>query len=289
MAASPLDHVVAANPRLHWAHASFETSGGGAVRSWADWLAVCAGTGTVWLPSVETAVRSTVTPLPPGLTAPVAPAVTKAAVCRSGSTGDVGQQQLLTGPRMTGRDRAPRQPDAQTVSASMLLDPELARDDARLFGGRVVFIGATHASAGDIWLTPTGVLPGVEMLANTVRYAPVQREPRGWGGMVGYRVAALLLFAIYLWSEWRLRGIGVVLAITGSVLLVLALGLGLFRSLVVFDSLEAAIVLVILYKATEKTFESLAEIRRKRREGYGWWRTLKSMVVRESSAGSAGG
>jgi hypothetical protein len=81
-----------------------------------------------------------------------------------------------------------------------------SRDDLGLFGGRVVLIGATHSGAGDFWLTPSGVLPGVEMLANIVRYTPL--EPgTGIGAEIAYRVLGLLLFAAFVVFGWCLRGL----------------------------------------------------------------------------------
>jgi hypothetical protein len=60
-----------------------------------------------------------------------------------------------------------------------------------------------------------------------------------------------VLFALFVISEYWLRGLGAVLAITGGVLAVVALLLALFDSLLVFDALEAAILMAIAYKALE--------------------------------------
>jgi CHASE2 domain-containing sensor protein len=184
--------------------------------------------------------------------------------CRVGKSPDGNEQRLLIGPRLTGESRAAPRADAQTISATMLLDPELARDDARLFHDRVVFIGATHPSSGDFWMTPSGVRPGVELLANTVRYTPLQGARHGWAENLAYRTVALLLFALFVIAEWWLRGLGAVVAITSGVLAFVALLLALFDSLLVFDALEAAILLSIVYKIVEAAGTFFEELRERR-------------------------
>lgn len=261
--ASPFDAVVAHNPHLVWAHASFETGGGGAVRSWQRWLPLCTAGGLQWLPSVAMSLATYLTPPLPGLDRATAPAVSKQ-TCRIEESPESNEQRLLIGPRLTGESRAASRADAQAISATLLLDPEIARDDASLFRDRVVFIGATHPSSGDFWMTPGGVLPGVELLANTVRYTPLQSDRHGWSANLAYRVVALLLFALFVFAEWRLRGFGAVIVITASVLAIVAVLLALFDSLLVFDALEAAILLSIAYKALETLFKSIEDFKERR-------------------------
>jgi hypothetical protein len=119
--------------------------------------------------------------------------------------GSATERRLLVGPRLTGRSGKPLARDARTVSAAMVLDPDIARDDRRLFFGRVALIGATHSGTSDFWLTPGGVLPGVELLANTVHYAP-RDSAYGAGSEIAYRALAILLFAIFVVASWWLRG-----------------------------------------------------------------------------------
>jgi CHASE2 domain-containing sensor protein len=220
----------------------------------------------------------------PGLDRVMAPAAQNQS-CRVAESLDGNAQRLLIGPRLTGEARAAPRTDAQAVSATLLLDPEIARDDARLFRDRVVFIGATHPSSGDFWMTPSGVLPGVELLANTVRYTPLQAERHGWSANLAYRVVALLLFALFVFVEWWLRGFGAVIVITTGVLIVVAVLLGLFDSLLVFDALEAAILLSIAYKALETAGKSVEELNERRPRfpagPAGWWRALGAGWRRE--------
>jgi CHASE2 domain-containing sensor protein len=284
LAASPLDEVFETNSRLAWAHASFETDAGGAVRNWQDWLAVCTSAGLEWLPSVATRLAAVIETLPQGLDRPLATTAQRSnCVAVDRETGRK-PKRLFIGPRLTGDGRAAPTADAQTVSAALVLDPVISRNDARLFGERVVFIGATHASAGDFWLTPSGVLPGVELLANTVRYAPLQVERPGATAQLAYRLAALLLFAVYAYSQWRLRALIALVVSTGVTLALVAFAIERHDAFRVFDAVEAAIVMMVLYKALEFLLEYLDELRavhaRSPKQGR-WPRTLRAAVVRE--------
>ena len=283
-AASPFDEVFEKNSRLSWAHASFETDAGGAVRNWHEWLQVCTTSGAEWLPSVPVRLAAVVETLPRGLDRPVAMA-THESTCAPAS-GDSARKpkRLFIGPRLTGGGRAPAA-DAQSISASLLLTPEISRNDARLFGGRVVFIGATHASAGDFWLTPSGVLPGVELLANTVRFAPLQGESQGRTARLVHRSTALLLFAVFACVQWWLRGLAALAVATIFTLVVVAVAIEGYDNFGVFDSIEAAILMMIAYKALEFLFEYVDEVKaahaRLAPARWRWLRTLCAAFVRE--------
>ena len=292
MAASPFDAVFETNSRLAWAHASFETDAGGAVRDWQDWLDVCTSAGVEWLPSVPTRLAAVVESLPQGMDRPVAMTAQGSNCVAADGENDREPKRLFIGPRLTGKSRAAPTADAQSVSASLVLDPQVSRNDARLFGGRVVFIGATHASAGDFWLTPSGVLPGVELLANTVRFAPLQVETRGGTAQLAYRLAALLLFAIYAYSQWRLRGLIALLVSTGVTLALVAFAIERHDAFRVFDAVEAAILMMILYKAAEFLLEYFDELRavhaRSPARPGRWVRTLRAAVVRDHEPNPSG-
>jgi CHASE2 domain-containing sensor protein len=243
---------------------------------------VCTTTGVVWLPSVATSVL--IAHPPSGTVLPVAPVASS--TCAADAESGQKTQRLLIGPALSGNpQRAPRA-DAQVISASLVLDPAIARNDAGLFGGRVVFIGSTHPGAGDFWLTPSGVRPGVELLANTVRYAPLQRAPQSTTQRLAYRVLSLLLFALFIYFERKLRGTLAYAVTTGAVLAVVAIVLAAFGDLGVFGALEAAILLVILYKALDVAFSFVAEARSKRRQfdaGWrGWAHTALALCRRET-------
>jgi hypothetical protein len=285
MAASPFDDVFDGNSRLAWAHASFETDAGGAVRNWQDWLEVCASTGVEWLPSVPTRLAAVIELLPRGMDRPAAMTGQGRNCVAADRETDRKPKRLFVGPRLTGEGRAAPSADAQAISASLVLDPEVARNDAQLFGGQVVFIGATHVSAGDFWLTPSGVLPGVELLANTVRFAPLQVEMKGGTAQLAYRLAALLLFVVFAYSQWRLRGMVALFVSTGVALAVVAFAIERYDAFRVFDALEAAILMMILYKAAEfllEYFDELREVHARSPAGQRRWQaTLRAAVVRD--------
>lgn len=280
MFASPLDDVVARNEHLAWAHASFQTGRGGAVRGWQDWLAVCTPSGMTWLPSVATSVLMAIRPK--GIDRPVAPDVRQS--CATADEPVQETRRLLIGPGLTVNQQGAPRRDAQMVSASLLLDPDVARNDAQLFGRRVVFIGATHPSAGDFWLTPSGVVPGVELLASTVRFAPLQRTTQNARTRFAYRAISLVLFVIFVYFERKLRGPLAYAVTTFCVLGIVAMVLAVFDDLGVFEAMEAAILLVILYKALDIVLSLVAEIRTRRAEfaagRHGWRQTLVAMCRR---------
>ncbi|HEX9773485.1 MAG TPA: CHASE2 domain-containing protein [Steroidobacteraceae bacterium] len=280
MSASPFDPVFARNARLHWAHASFATDSGGAVRWWTKWLAVCTESQALWLPAIPVRVADTLAGMQPGLAPQVEPAAAADCAARDNTAG----QRLLIGPRLTGLARPPMARDARTVPASLVLDPEIARDDAGLFGGRVVLIGATHTGGGDFWLTPSGVLPGVEMLANIVRYTPL--EPgTGIGAEIAYRALGLLLFAVFVVFGWYLRGLVAFFLGIAAALLIVAVAIGGWDYFRVFEALEAAIVLTVLYMFVQAVLDLIEDFRRqwkdfapgKRR----FWQTLCAVCGRE--------
>jgi CHASE2 domain-containing sensor protein len=285
MAASPFDDVFESNSRLSWAHASFETDAGGAVRNWHEWIKVCTTSGAEWLPSVPVRLAAVVETLPRGLDRPAAMA-THDATCASVS-GETPRKpkRLFIGPRLTGEGRAARAADAQAIPASLLVDAEIARNDARLFGGRVVFIGATHASAGDFWLTSSGVLPGVELLANTVRFAPLQVEMHGRTAQLAYRASALLLFVIFACSQWWLRGLLALAVSSVCALALVAFAIDRYDAFGVFDAVEAAIIMMILYKAAEFLLEYFDEVKaactRSPTGLRNWRNTLRALLLRE--------
>lgn len=254
---SRYDDLFVRNPHLAWAHANFETDGSGKVRDWQEWLPVCGESGIDWLPSVPVSIAANVAVLPAGLERP-APPVTAATDCRAAAQQADGRtRRLLVGPRLTGGAQLRPMADAQVISAATILDAELARDDQRLFAGRVAFIGSSFPSSGDFWLTPAGVIPGVEMLANTVRFAPLQTEAPTWL----HRVGAVTLFVMFAVLGWYCRAL-VALFLSAVVALgFLVIAVDRFDDLRAFDVLEAAVVMMLVYKALEAVLDFVADVR----------------------------
>lgn len=270
---TPLDTVFAVNPRLAWSHASFETDSGGKVRQWADWIEVCAEDGTFQLPSMPARLSLLLDPLPQGLARATPPPLTGA--CRRDA--DPRAQLLLIGPRFAGPERRGMSADAAVVSALAMLDPELDRDDSWLFGDRVVLIGATYPASGDFWLTPSGVLPGVEMLAHTVRFATLRTSP-GWRSDVAFRVAALTGFVLIALISVYLVGLALALAFIAGTLLFVSVPIWLWQYYRVFEALEVAVLLFVFYKFVQIMLDTLEDWRA-RRELFplGWRGSLRAV------------
>jgi len=265
VAQSPFDDVFDANPRLHWAHASFAMDHG-AVRTWAPWVEVCthpidepgpadseiAVAQTQWLAAIPVQLaRSGV----------VKVAYDDAPQLSGDCRGEpvAAPQRLLVGPRLTGGS-AEVSSSARTVSAGMLLEPGIQLETTELFTKRIVLIGATHPASGDFWVTTSGVIPGVELIANSVRYASLQQEP-GRGAALWRRAATLVFFAFFAVVTWKLRGVPLLFTAIVVTLLLVVLAIGAFERYDVFDALEAAILLTILYKAVVELLTLAEEAR----------------------------
>jgi len=149
--------------------------------------------------------------------------------------------------------------NAQAVSATAVLDPAIARDDSSLFAGRVVLIGATHADGGDQWLTPVGVLPGVELLANTIRYARLKPTDGLWAEFAR-RAFAFVLFLGFVAILQCLKGAArpIAFVLLGLIPTFVALKLGWIGFL---DALETAVLLTIVYEAVRLLVDSGVDFR----------------------------
>lgn len=154
----------------------------------------------------------------------------------------------------------------------MLVAPEILRDDQQLFGSRVVLIGGSHSGSADQWLTPSGVRSGVELLTNAVRYSPLQAASTGLAAELRYRTGALLLFAAFILFDRYFRLL-IALAISiGTVFLFTSAWLRLFEDLRAFDAIEAAILLMVIYKALKAVINLGTDIRERRRHFPTGWR-----------------
>jgi len=285
-ATSPLDELFAAHPHLAWAHASFESDGGGVVRQWTDWIEVCTTHGTELLASIPARLSLLLEPLPHGLRRTAPPPLQDAC----SREGDPPGQLLLIGPRLTGPARVGITADAASISALTVLDPEIDRDDAWLFGGRVVLVGATHPASGDFWLTPSGVLPGVELLANTIRFAPLRTAP-GWQTSLKHRAAVLVAFLMFVAIGMTLRGLAAAFAYVAGGLLFVAVPIWIWDYYQVFEALEVAILLVVAYRFLQAALDMVEDWKTERaRQPAGWrggFATLRATCRKPASGGDA--
>jgi hypothetical protein len=243
-------------------------------------LPVCANGQPGWLPAVPIRVVNALADAGTDVDRAVEPPTAPDCLAEGLAT----ERRLLIGPRLTGKSGNPLARDARTVSAAMLLDPEIDRDDERLFAGRVVLIGATHSGTGDFWLTPGGVIPGVELLANTVHYALVDSSD-GAGSEIAYRALAVLLFGIFVVPTWRLRGIAAFFSGVFVALVVVAIVIGGWNYLRVFESLESAIWLSVVYFGLQATLDLIQDLFAQWKslapDRCRLWRTLRAACVQD--------
>jgi len=256
-----LDAVFLQNKQLAWAHASFETNKKGVVRQWANWLEVCTDMGTQWLPAIPVRIGTMLDTLPASMERPTPPPLKNS--CRD-NTGQPNRM-LLIGPRIMGQTQPLLTSKARAISATLLLDPERARHDAELFGGRIVIIGASHSGS-----------------ANTVRYTPLSL-PTGLLADIKFRFIVLLYFFLFAASAWWLRGLFALLASLIGALTITGVAVSLFNYYPVFEALKAAILLTILYKVLQSVFNLIEEGREMQGGSQtGCKAVLKAVCLREN-------
>lgn len=204
--ASPYDALMRGRRDLAWVDASLDTDDDGIVRVFPLWREVCTVDGDMVLPSVAARLSQLLagdagTALPRvGLPA-AASGCAQTAVAESprimlrgagGRIGIAGHGVVMTTPRLL------------SVPARLVADPQAARDDAALFAGKVVFIGASHDAARDAHPTLHGYLPGVEILAQQVHLAPLTQLAGVHYGL-GFRLVVLALLGLLVVAELLLR------------------------------------------------------------------------------------
>jgi CHASE2 domain-containing sensor protein len=236
------DPIVSANARLSWAHAMYATDADGTVRKWAEWFVSCTATGATALPSVPLRVLAT-WPTDSGSSFPRPSALAYSAPCRPGLT-DSRSHVIIYDGALSGRPGATVSRNLSRISAWQVLDPHLRRDDRTLFFGRVVLVGGTRSDSTDLWRTPVGLLPGLELMANTVRFAPGQLRETGHA-----TTYSLALFLFFCALRWLLRPI-VAIAMGVGCCAGLLWGLGPY---VILDAIQNSIILFAELSIVEET------------------------------------
>lgn len=165
-------------------------------------------------------------------------------------------------------------PAFRRISARSLLDGRRAILPARavsddLFAGRLMVIGASHADAHDMHLTPLGRLPGLVVIANAMVSAPAVLDSLDLGPW-GRTLAALVLFAALAAASLRLRAFvaGVIVAVACLALLPV-----LGRIVAPSSALEivfSALAMLALFAGFESAIEVAQDWRRR-----GWRVVLK--------------
>jgi len=249
---STFDPILAANPHLSWAHALYGTDPDGTVRHWNEWFVACGPAGATALPAAALRILANwgtadpfPRPSPPTLREP----------CEAGITQSRSHIIIYDAGLYPGQDAAVSR-SLSIISAWQVTDARVKRDDAKLFSGRAVLIGGTRTGSNDLWRTPVGMLPGVELMANTVRFAPGQVRESAHGTLF-----AVLFFVLFCALKLLLRPIVAIaagIALCGGVL-------WLFGPYATLDAIQAALVLFVELSLIEECIHLCMDARE-----YGW-------------------
>jgi CHASE2 domain-containing sensor protein len=227
------DPVIAANSRLSWAHALYVTDPDGTVRRWTEWIVTCASSTPVVLPSVPLRILAN-WPEHAAEHYPRPAPILADGDCPSGA-GKAPGHTVIYDEALMGTGMALSR-NISKISAWKLLDPGVQRDDQALFAGKVVVIGGTRNGATDLWRTPVGMLYGVELIANTIRFAPGQLRDSS------YALADTLgFFVLFCVLKHFLRPI---VALAAGILLCTGAAY-VAGPYVILDSIQSAIVLFV--------------------------------------------
>jgi CHASE2 domain-containing sensor protein len=234
LAPSRFDQTIAGNSRLSWAHALYSTDPDGTVRQWTEWLVVCLPTGPLVLPSVPLRILAT-WPEQARQAFPRPSALTLRGSCKTGISQSP-RHIIIYDEALSGAHVAALSRDLSQVSAWQLLDARIKRDDTALFSDRVVLIGGTRSGSADLWRTPVGALPGVEVMANTIRFAPGQLRESHHA-----LLSSLAFFGIFCGLQMLLRPIGAI-AVGGALCATVIYFAGPYVTL---DAFQSAIILFV--------------------------------------------
>src|SRR5207248_3092773 len=193
MMPSRYDHLFAGNPSTSWAHAHFVSDSDGMTRRWVESIAVCGDGGPTPLPAAAIRVLANAQWTDARFERPTIDGLRRECTLECGFSAP---RALIRSQASGWRGSVSPASRIGRLPAWALTDPDHARDDERLFRGRVAVIGNTHRAATDRWRTPEGIQPGVELLADTIRFAPRQlATSQGTRDVVP---DALLLFFCFL-------------------------------------------------------------------------------------------
>lgn len=241
MQPSHFDQSFATNQRLSWAHAVYAHDSDGVARRWMESVGVCAEADIETLPSVPVRVLSVAEWRKRAPFArPAANLEHKDSCTRQSVQGKSHivvfehQGRMASG---IGTDSLLR------VPAWQILDREIQRDDTRLLFDRVIVIGNSHRYAGDMWRAPVGEIAGVELIAQTMRFAAEQMDEND----ASVKHYAVGLFAVYCIVGFILRPL--VASILDFIItwVVVWVAVGTIGFISIADSVERALLLSLAF------------------------------------------
>ncbi len=261
---TPYDDAVAANPRVSWGHTFYMTDEDGTVRRWRDSWNACTGSGTTTVPAVPLRILAVLPGAAGERSAPQAPG--RRGGCELESQPS-SEHIVVLGPRIFGRARAAASSGApRVIPARQLLDPAYAVEVTGYFSleGRVVIVGATHSGSGDTWKTALGYLPGMELLAHTIRFAPSQLAEAGRGETVP-RLMTLAAFLVLVVLFYIFRPLWATPLAVVAIFIMIHVEVGTLGRYEAYGSVESALWLFVMY---EVTLGLIAVFRGARRDGW---------------------
>ena len=256
-----------ANPHVSWAHALYITDEDGIVRRWQEAVRACPESGvSELLPAVPISVLAQAQWSQPVFARP-AYAPQAGEPCDTVDSGRASHV-IMFGDRLVGPTARFSTPSVMRVSAWQLTDRRVQREDDALFQGRVVIVGGTHERTHDSWRTPVGVMPGVELVANTVRFGAGQlrhdAEPVNRAGLSRASLFAMALFVVYIGVAFFLRPVLAVMVTLAATSLALHISLSRFGFYPVLDAVETGLLLLVQFGIFEAGSGLVRELRDQR-------------------------
>lgn len=271
------EDAIASNPSILWAHTMYLTDADGTVRRWRDAWEACtdAGTETVLAVPLQLSVSlsggGSLTQAPPRSGQCSFAAQTSPQHLVILGEPIIGQTQLNT--------RGPR-----VLPARHLLDAEREMERGGYFSveGRVAIIGATHAASGDIWRTPIGLMPGMELIAHTLRFAPVQIERQLENPAARDYSKPITLVAFWLLAVFAFALRPSLVVILAGVLSFVAIfvATGMFGRFDVFESLALSLWIFVEFAVALAFWDLFREI-----GAYRKWRSLRVLLSKRVRIG----
>lgn len=257
----PYDAVFQGRENLVWADAMLDSDGDGVVRQWSLWREVCTDGGTEILPSIPARIAALVNTPAGGDLLPLPDPPRISGDCRASTDARHRPRVFVTAIAgqvgVAGRGATIMTPRFASVPARLVADTDIQRDDAALFGDRIVFIGASHPASRDFHRTVYGNLPGVEILAQQVYLAPLSGLQGARYGL-GFRLATLAMFVLLLLPDLLMKRFRVVT----QLVMLIAVAAGSIRwsgSFAVIEVIIVAISLMVILAGIRNLWKHVSE------------------------------
>lgn len=279
--ATPFDDAVRTNPHLRWAHTFYVSDEDGVVRRWRERWTACGPAGPEEVPAAALQLVASDGGAPAAARGAEPPHGSEHGAAASPCAFE-GQRApahlVLLGARILGRTRdladaaAPR-----VVPARQLLDDALQVAPGGWFAldGRVVVIGATHSGSGDVFRTALGSMAGMELIAQTARFAPLQLARRPLG-TAATRALALVAFAVLAACFFVLRPLWAIPLALVLLFALIAVAVAGFGRTEVLGAIESALWLFVMHELVLAGAEIVADSRR-----FAGWRKLRVALLSE--------